>query len=520
MVIALNSALHILITIASLLIVLSTTTLSLSYRSVVGCALRAPLTPSHARARFHVLQGSPLQYSSSNIFIPSVNSKLFIPQGLLTAVFTTTASEEMHHTVPTLHEFLQRCKLHPTSNIVIGNEAGDADSIISAICYAYIQGCAFPNDVKWTPVASISGRDLQTQRPETVRLLQLAGVSPQTDLCYIDDAVVLQPDEKTNVLSITLVDHNRLAANRPYLNSSNINYQVVRILDHHLDEGYHTETCIERNIAYENSSALVASTCTLIVEAMQSGLVATPYPPSLSLLLLGVILLDSVNMDPSAGKVTERDVAAIQALVDHTDWQCGDMVPEARSLLGVSGSSAANHSPNLTALFETLQNAKFSPTFWNGLSVRDALRLDYKQFSPSPPNPEVQALGVSTVLQSRSEFWTKDDILHNIRAYMEDVHIQLFGIMYAYTSDSMSASDSAGGGLTRELSLVVTDPLLLERLIGFLLSEGSLELREISEKTPDNSTSLTIRSFQQMNTAASRKQIVPLLLKFFEETIP
>jgi exopolyphosphatase len=511
MVISLNSSLHILIAFLLSLLIVSTATFALANRCVLRCA-RAPLPQSHARACLNLFQGCPLHYSSSNFFIP---------QSLATALWSTTASEEMHRVVPSLQEFLQHRKIHPTSNIVIGNEAGDADSIISAICYSYVQECAFPNGGKLTPVVSISGKDFQSQRPETVRLLQLAGISPQECLCYIDDVSILQSDAETNILNITLVDHNRLTANRPYLNATDVTYTVVRILDHHLDEGYHTDTCAERNIAYENNMALVASTCTLIVEAMQNGLVTTPYPMSLSLLLLGVILLDSVNMDPRAGKVTERDVTAIQALVDHTDWQCGDLDSEARTLLGVSDTSS-NCSPDLTAMFQTLQNAKFSPAFWNGLSARDALRLDYKQFTPSPPSREVKAVGVSTVLQSRSEFWKKDELLSSIRAYMKEVQIELFGIMFAYNSDSMNASESSGSGLIRELSLVGSDPLLLERLVEFLQSEGSLEIREINQTTPgmiteDKNEHLTIRSFQQMNTAASRKQIVPLLLKFFEE---
>lgn len=30
--------------------------------------------------------------------------------------------------------------------------------------------------------------------------------------------------------------------------------------------------------------------------------------------LAGVVLLDSINMDPAAGKVTEKDVAAVEML--------------------------------------------------------------------------------------------------------------------------------------------------------------------------------------------------------------
>jgi exopolyphosphatase len=455
-----------------------------------------------------------------HLFQPKVELK-----GPVTIAFMSSTVPNGKPSVPTLQEFLRRRKLRPTTHIVIGNEAGDADSIISAICYAYIQECVSPTvrSAPMTPVVSISGKDLQTQRPETVRLLQLAGISLQ-DLCHIDDAMVLKPDADTKLLNITLVDHNRLSANRPYLNDGTNRpfSKVVGILDHHLDEGYHTDTCIDRNIAYGNNTALVASTCTLIVEAMErEPKVVTPYPAPLSLLLMGVVLLDSVNMDPRSGKVTERDVAAIETLLFRTDWQ--DLEPEARILLEIN-MNAANPVPNTTALFQVLQNAKFSPTFWSRLSVHDALRLDYKQFTPSPQSSEVKTLGVSTVLMPLSEFWAKDAIRPCIFAYMKDVQIELFGIMFVYSSDSWDVSGGTNGGLKRELTLVGSNPLMLERLIEFLLKEGSLQLQGFSVTTPDmslrnHSTPLTIRSFQQLNTAASRKQLVPLVLKFFEETM-
>jgi exopolyphosphatase len=310
-------------------------------------------------------------------------------------------------------------------------------------------------------------------------------------------------------------------------------------LDHHWDEGYHTDTCQKRNIAYANHTALVASTCTLIVEEVQkyyyeattapqsfrSYETTVIYPAPLALLLLGVILLDSVNMNPDAGKVTSRDIAAIHALVHHTDWG-QNLSVEAQNILqlhpslsssssSISSNRSSRHQPNTTALFNALQNAKFAPTFWKALSVYDALRLDYKKFAPTTSN-DLNGFGVSTVLIPLTSFTSKNEVFNSIHLFMNDMQIGLLGIMFAYTDSDDSSR------LNRELMLIGTSANLplVEQMVDFLLSDGTLRLFEKSEIATNpilenTNVRLTIRSFQQMNTAASRKQVAPLLLKFF-----
>jgi exopolyphosphatase len=469
----------------------------------------------------------------------------------------------------TLTDFLRHCKLCPTHHIVIGNEAGDVDSIISAIAYAYVHyeylfhhpyhrnhaeddddgGGTTKNDTRITPMVSIPRTDLQTQRPETIFLLQLAGISCTEHLwCIQDDDLwpqlsqppaVDQPVPPAapvmTIVDVTLVDHNRFVGikNSKYLDHTKPFYNVVGILDHHWDEGYHTDTCQKRYIAYANHTALVASTCTLIVEEVQTYYYAATtapsygtniiiYPAPLALLLLGVILLDSVNMNPDAGKVTSRDIAAVHALVHHTDWG-QNLSVEAQNILQVrsslssssSNSSSSSHQPNTTALFNALQNAKFAPTFWNALSVYDALRLDYKKFAPTTIN-DLNVFGVSTVLIPLTGFTSKNEVFNSIHLFMNDMQIGLLGIMFAYTDSDDSSK------LNRELILIGTSANLpiVEQMVDFLLSDGTLRLFEKSEIATNpilenTNVRLTIRSFQQMNTAASRKQVAPLLLKFF-----
>ena len=210
-------------------------------------------------------------------------------------------------------------------HVVVGNRAGDADSIISALTLAYVES-VYGGTPK-TPMVSITQRDLETQRPEVSFLFQTSGLDNTVidSLRYIDDPT-LSPSK------VTLVDHNRA---EPQFQAC----EVVEIVDHHYDEQQHLDTCEgeSRNIAFQDDKATVASTCTLVAERLQqlnannnnNKQPQQQYPSTLSSLLLGTILLDSVNMIPQAGKGTPRDAAAIQNLLDHTDWSTS--TPEAKA---------------------------------------------------------------------------------------------------------------------------------------------------------------------------------------------
>jgi hypothetical protein len=121
----------------------------------------------------------------------------------------------------------------------------------------------------------------------------------------------------------------------------------VEIIDHHADMGLYPWVNGEaRLIAYNEGQALVGSTCTLIAQKVRAAQVEafriitlsqflTESPDSLSadvaiLLIgalldqcceiepvcvsLGVILLDTVNMDESVGKGTPLDAELLDAL--------------------------------------------------------------------------------------------------------------------------------------------------------------------------------------------------------------
>ena len=422
-----------------------------------------------------------------------------------------------------LAEFLQAQKQQSQiRKLVIGNPAGDADSIVSALCWAYIASSpSTRNDdtnngdgdnrddssssvVSSSPLASISRHDLQTQRPETLLLLQWASVPVETILDVQD---VRSDPERFRGADITLVDHNRLD-NTEF---SKLNWSVKNIIDHHYDEGLYQDTCEIRDIAFRDDKATVASTTTMVAERATRDF--AQVPSDVSILLLGTILLDSVNMNPAAGKGTPRDQAAIDALLAKTNWRDGKVtVKEDDDETQLWDTETGRPHPSI--LFDRLQQAKFDLKFWKALSVHDSLRLDYKEFTPSKGAPfggKGAPFGVSTVLLDWNSFMEKDSVPKSVIQFMHDTRVSFLAIMCAYTS---SESDA----LNRQLILCATGKTQMEDMTQYLQDLGeddNLKLVERNDSTL-SMNNLYIRVFDQGKVQASRKQVAPLLIRYFE----
>jgi len=418
-------------------------------------------------------------------------------------------------------------------HLVLGNPAGDADSIISAICLAYVDSkIGNKGEQPSIPIVSIPWEDLKSLRPESTFLLtNCAGIDDHLeDLIAID-----QTDFLPSRATLTLVDHNHHFL--PSSGTSSTQHQqewtVTEIVDHHLDENEHLDTCPHgphRNIAFEDSQALVASTCTLIVErfyalVMEGETSAQKLvPPSLAILLLGVILLDSINMLPQAGKGTPRDGDAIQKLLSDTDWT---QIPLPDEIL----DNKKNHNtPDPTKLFECLQAQKFSPKFWKGLTAMQGIKMDYKSFlipsdASATSSSSSSLFGISTILLDMETFWRKDNVLQTMAQFIAENNLKMLGLMFTYMQKAEDGQDSEKP--CRQLALASTDRDELERLVAFLMDDGSdivnLQLSkqdEVSEEKvmmKDSISKLYVIQMDQHNSAASRKQVAPAIMGFWKD---
>ena len=468
--------------------------------------------------------------------LPILSPVLFSRRASATTVSSITRSMESSSLL-SLEDFLVSQKALPTAaidHVVVGNAAGDADSIISALTYGYLESK--------TPMVSISKNDLETQRPEVAFLFRTLGWDQTVvdSLRFMDDPLFTTTTKAKKKL--TLVDHNRAeeifqsSNNNNNNNNNNIDWEVVEILDHHYDEEQHTDSCTgdHRNIAFADDKALVASTCTLVAErlkALQTG-TSKKYPATLSTLLLGAILLDSVNMIPQAGKGTPRDAAAIQDLLTRTDWT--SMKSSNQEAVEAWWEKDSEH-PDTTRMFDSLQAAKFDPAFWNGLSVVDALRLDYKRFSTTSAQDKAVIFGASAVLLPMQDFLSKtaageesQGVTESIATYMtEHVSVDFVAILFFFQCPKSGnnrrqlmlceikrSNDNESAGDQKED--------VMAGLIDFLVDDGTLAIQEIHDDNNESVCSVvgnqyvTIRKFEQTNAKASRKQVAPLLMKYFE----
>mmetsp|Transcript_24629 Transcript_24629/g.44559 ORF Transcript_24629/g.44559 Transcript_24629/m.44559 type:complete len:921 (-) Transcript_24629:1691-4453(-) len=407
-----------------------------------------------------------------------------------------------------LKHFLKARKMQPTSNFVIGNEAGDADTIISAITLAYVESMA--GKTQKTPIVAIPKTDFETQRPEVNLLLQLAGVSI-TDLLFVDDPRMKSNKDTSNCADVTLVDHNVLSESLV-----NRNWTVVEIVDHHQDKKQYLDSCsgVNRTIAFADNHALVASACTLVSERLKETWdPSSLYPMSLGVLLMGGILLDSVNLSPEVGKVTQRDIDAIENLRQRTHWQQDSY---RSTSIGIRKSYPFS---NTTMFFHVLQDAKYDFDFWKSLSVRDALRLDYKPYYYDEKTGSM--FGISTVLMPLQDFFPKQSVMTGILDFIMEMKVDFLGIMFAFEQCRQ------GCHLRRQLALCGSDRIFLDNMTQFLLQsfeedpQSSLHLLELKKERivpKDSSTGLSIQLFKQGNVKPSRKQIGPLLLDYFRSS--
>jgi exopolyphosphatase len=333
--------------------------------------------------------------------------------------------------------------------VVLGNEAADLDSMQASILYAYFLNATAA--VTAVPVINIPRQDFKL-RTEAVYLITQAGIDPE-HLVFADE-IDLQSLQAQRKLSVVLVDHNRLAAPQEPLSDA-----VTGIIDHHRDEELFPA-------ASPRIIEPVGSVATLIAERMlaeKKDLVSD----GVALLLLGTILLDTVNLDPEAQRATEKDINTVETLL---------------SITGVDRKQ----------LFDDLQREKFNVS---ALDTPDLLRKDYKEWKLGSVT-----LGIASVLLPITDWVAKDSSLPaSMGAYAKERSLDVLISMNAYTAPAF----------TRELAVYCENEELRNRLLSFLM-ESELQLKEITA-----SGSEAASYYHQGHLGYSRKKLQPLLSDFF-----
>ncbi|KAM4601036.1 exopolyphosphatase PRUNE1 isoform 2-T3 [Polymixia lowei] len=343
-------------------------------------------------------------------------------------------------------------------HVVLGNEACDLDSMVSALAHAYFLYKTVQNDRFPLPVLNIPKAEF-VLRTDSLFLLRQTGLSQ--DLLLFRDQLDLRGLQQDGRLALTLVDHNIL----PSLDSE-LEGAVVEVIDHHHQEREPSPSC---PVTVET----VGSCATLVIERIFQK-APEILDQQLALLLYGTIVLDCVNMAPEAGKVTPKD-SQYSALLE-------------------------THFPGLPprgALFQSLQNAKFDVS---GLTTDQMLLKDMKAVSGGDLH-----LAVSVIYLTMEELLQRANLEEDLSAFCQKHGYDLLLAMTISFKDNKEPF--------RQLAIYSHSALYREEVSHALEQARSpaLSLCPISSPYPH------IKAYLQGNTLASRKKLLPIVKDFLRE---
>ena len=409
----------------------------------------------------------------------------------------------MNNCILSLKQYLLHSKkILPTAltttkiDIVIGNQSGDCDSIVSSILHAYYLFSTKKADNDIFPILSMPEEDLKLRGAESV-LLKNCGIE-SSDLIFTDQ--IPWENIHTNIDKVTLVDHNVLSDSMNFLNT-----KIYEIIDHHKDESQYIDNVNSARRKIEK----VGSCSTLIAENYlhasnnniffnnnnnNNNLLLDDNMQNVALLLLSTILLDTMNLSPEAKKATQKDI---------------DIVNKFQSLFKQWDDTTCKK------MFEDLHSVKFNPTFWLALSTLDKLRLDYKQYSSSENN----ILGISAVLIPFETFIDDKNFIKDCISYMSMKNLNVLVIM---------TMTLVNGVPSRELFIISRkeNQMIFDKIIKCLETSDlkvTLQLEDNLKRSMDNynkndtnnvngdDDGIVTRCYSQGLITGSRKVVAPLL---------
>ena len=197
----------------------------------------------------------------------------------------------------------------PRAVVCIGNDAGDIDSLASALGLAVVLQQREPG-VLYVPCAPFARRDFRLRQDASLlfgHCARLDDAGAPAELMHLDElGGGATPWRAAGSLSVALTDHNVCL---PGVAEAVGGAPVAAIVDHHNDEAKHWDTATLREV-----DPAVGSCCSLVVEMAD----AATLGGALGVLLLGAIAVDTRGFDPSllGTKYNGRDLAAGRKLLE------------------------------------------------------------------------------------------------------------------------------------------------------------------------------------------------------------
>ncbi|GEQ67764.1 hypothetical protein JCM33374_g1429 [Metschnikowia sp. JCM 33374] len=394
----------------------------------------------------------------------------------------------------TVKAFLEGLSTSPRNSkllrFVTGNQSADMDSVVSAITYAYFYHKCYPKEEPLLPLVNISREEFRL-RKDIVLLLGKHDIC-SSRIFFLDDVRSLNTQFPTADLDVVLVDHCNLQGELLTELYEQKRLRVSGIVDHHADEGVFLDA--SPRIIHSNGS------CSALVFNYWAGKIGPIEDKDAIQLLLGPLLIDTSNMQQ---KVEAGDR---EAYAQYTKVLAGSG--------GVLQTSESGSSP-FTALFSELKTAKKD---LDGFSLFDILRKDYKQFKFVSKSNGAVSVGFSSIGKPLSWVLSKfpvSEVLESLKNMSETFHLDVVIITSSFTQKDT-------GIYTREFCFS-THKAGLEQLASFAddlqLAEGFYKEKKVAQALAQINNSVIFKVYNQQNTAASRKQVVPVIKDVIEQRL-
>lgn len=413
-------------------------------------------------------------------------------------------------------------------HLVNGNEAGDLDSISSAVAFAVLNTAL--NASRTVPLMMTPAKYLRL-RPENLLACKTALIGPE-DLLSPEDLPV--STEQLGFLGVRfdLVDHNRLLPD-----FGDNEDKVDAIIDHHEDEE-RSMNATTRFIVFPTGSCSSLVTAHFQPQWQASisgpaGIPGSPVPRELATLLLSSIMIDTHGLK-EGGKATDIDRAAAAFLYPISTFSSDD---KAVALQPITGDKVPQP---LIDYGNQLVEVKFNVT---GMSTHDLLVRDYKQYVWHPKNTkkvEVLDIGLATVpmslknqLKQEANDWTS--YLQTCDQFMTEKKIDVLGILTTYKSEKKGKSKREILLLVRP-GLNIADPALCKYVsdtlaAGLEKTGGVLDLlpwegKGLKSEYSDKFGKVAVghdgrvaRVWEQGNARSTRKQVAPAMMDIVHDNI-
>ncbi|QPG73059.1 hypothetical protein FOA43_000363 [Brettanomyces nanus] len=345
--------------------------------------------------------------------------------------------------------------------LVTGNQSSDMDSVVSAIAYSYFTK---PSDTPILPLLNIPRADLGLRR-DIEYALKLIDIQAE-DLIFADDLHFLPRNIRLNLV---LVDHNKPEGENEEMILKAFNTHVTAIIDHHDDE--HLFLHAEPRLIQ-----VTGSCSSLVLGHFQKGVLNAKLDLATVKFLVSAILLDTGFLtDKYKTKQTDVDI------LNHIKAQYPELSDE-------------ELSQENTILHKQKKSVE-------GFNFKDILRKDYKEYNCGKLKTGISS--VSGSLDQLEATFGYQNMVQDLKELKGQRNLSLMVMMASYNSKSnnvhcrqMVLVGDANSALSSDTAAALENKLQLEVKV--------------------SSSSEEIKAFEQLNTAASRKQVAPLITEYLK----